>query len=176
MQPDLVRYYRHSADWDDLVDHMQHSFQCCGIGPLAYQDWDRNGRYRCAPSNPSHERCSVPESCCRVKSAGCGRNVLSKSWDEAKKQIYGESCVDSVLSSVRRNVVVIGGVALLASIGLLLVVATTRDFMKGIRAASDEPPRKVASDHAEASYAQASQASLMPPPPYSYPTYYYQPQ
>ncbi|XP_075527422.1 tetraspanin-33-like [Dermacentor variabilis] len=187
LQPDLVRYYRHSADWDDLVDHMQHSFQCCGIGPLAYQDWDRNGRYRCAPGNPSHERCSVPESCCRVRSAGCGRNVLSKSWDEAKKQIYGDSCLDSVLSSVRRNVVVIGGVALLASIGLLLVVATTRDFMKGIRAASQPPhsdkPRKVSSylDPTEASsssYAQASQhqPSLVPPPPYSCPAYYYQPQ
>ncbi|KAL1437796.1 hypothetical protein MTO96_048643 [Rhipicephalus appendiculatus] len=70
MQPDLVKYYRHSVDWDDMVDHMQNSFQCCGIGPLAYQDWDRNSRYRCAASNPSHERCSVPESCCRVKGAG----------------------------------------------------------------------------------------------------------
>ncbi|KAL3244983.1 hypothetical protein MRX96_018383 [Rhipicephalus microplus] len=69
MKPDLVKYYRHSIDWDDMVDHMQNSFQCCGIGPLAYQDWDRNSHYKCAPSNPSHERCSVPESCCRVTSA-----------------------------------------------------------------------------------------------------------
>lgn len=157
MQPDLVKYYRHSADWDDLVDHMQNSFQCCGIGPRAYQDWDRNGRYRCAPDNPSHERCSVPESCCRVKSAGCGRNVLSKSWDEAKQQIYSDSCLDSVLTSVRRNVVVIGGVALLASIGMLLVVATTRDLINGMQPAKNR------------------EACDMPPP-YSFPTQYYQPQ
>lgn len=141
MQPDLVKYYRQSADWDDLVDHMQNNFECCGIGPLAYQDWDRNGRYRCVPSNPSQERCSVPESCCRVKSSGCGRNALSRSWDDVKKQIYGDSCLDSVLSSVRRNVVVVGGVALLASIGLLLVVATTRDYMNGLRLAADRQER-----------------------------------
>ncbi|XP_075730969.1 tetraspanin-33 isoform X5 [Rhipicephalus microplus] len=133
MKPDLVKYYRHSIDWDDMVDHMQNSFQCCGIGPLAYQDWDRNSHYKCAPSNPSHERCSVPESCCRVTSAGCGRNVLSKSWDEAKQLIYGDSCLDSVLSSVRRNVVVGGGVALLLSVGLLLAVATTRDYSNALR-------------------------------------------
>ncbi|KAL1437794.1 hypothetical protein MTO96_048641 [Rhipicephalus appendiculatus] len=64
---------------------------------------------------------------------GCGRNVLSKSWEEAKQLIYGDSCLDSVLSSVRRNVVVVGGVALLLSIGLLLAVATTRDYMNALR-------------------------------------------
>ncbi|KAL3244986.1 hypothetical protein MRX96_018386 [Rhipicephalus microplus] len=64
---------------------------------------------------------------------GCGRNVLSKSWDEAKQLIYGDSCLDSVLSSVRRNVVVGGGVALLLSVGLLLAVATTRDYSNALR-------------------------------------------
>lgn len=133
MKPDLVRYYRQSADWDDLLDHMQSSFKCCGVGPNSYKDWDRNSVYKCLDTNPSSERCSVPDSCCKVQSKGCGKDVLRHSWYDIKNRIHGGNCLDSVLASVRSNVVGIAGIGMLCSIGLLLVMASTREFTNGLR-------------------------------------------
>ncbi|XP_037502577.1 tetraspanin-5 [Rhipicephalus sanguineus] len=135
MQPDLVKYYRHSVDWDDMVDHMQNSFQCCGIGPLAYQDWDRNSRYRCTPSNPSHERCSVPSRAAESRAPERAVQELGRSEAaDTRRQLPGQR---PQLGAP--HVVVVGGVALLASIGLLLAVATTREYMNGLRRPKQAP-------------------------------------
>lgn len=133
LKPDLVRYYRQSADWDDLLDHMQSSFKCCGVGPDSYKDWDRNSVYKCIDTNPSSERCSVPDSCCKVKSKGCGKDVLRRSLHDVKDHIHKHSCLDAVLDSVRSNVVAIAGVGMLCSIGFLLVMASTREFINRLR-------------------------------------------
>ncbi|CAN8004690.1 unnamed protein product, partial [Ixodes hexagonus] len=132
MRPELVMHYGQSADWDDLLDSLQKGFECCGIGPGAHHDWDKNHHFQCLPSNPSPERCSVPSSCCINSAEHCGKNALTLSRKEAREHIYDRNCLDSVLTSVRQNVVVFGGVSLLASIMTLIVAVTARDFKKSL--------------------------------------------
>ncbi|XP_077548695.1 tetraspanin-33-like isoform X1 [Haemaphysalis longicornis] len=133
LKPDLVRYYRQSSDWDDLLDHMQSSFKCCGVSSDSYKDWNRNSVYKCANSNPSAERCSVPDSCCTVQSKGCGKDVLRHNWNDVKNRIHKRNCLDTVLASVRSNVVTIAGMGMLCSVGFLLVMASAREYINGLR-------------------------------------------
>ncbi|XP_074967706.1 tetraspanin-10 [Phalacrocorax aristotelis] len=55
----LLRY-QEEPDLRFLVDEMQRSLQCCGLG--SYRDWETNPYFNC--SAPGVQACSVPASCC----------------------------------------------------------------------------------------------------------------
>ncbi|KAF1558843.1 Tetraspanin-10, partial [Eudyptes schlegeli] len=55
----LLRY-QEEPDLRFLVDEVQRSLQCCGLG--SYRDWETNPYFNC--SAPGAQACSVPDSCC----------------------------------------------------------------------------------------------------------------
>ncbi|NXK88070.1 TSN10 protein, partial [Formicarius rufipectus] len=75
----LLRY-QDDPDLQFLVDEVQRSLQCCGLG--SYRDWESNVYFNC--SAPGVQACGVPASCCRdplqdgpVPNAQCGFGVLA---------------------------------------------------------------------------------------------------
>ncbi|NXP22422.1 TSN10 protein, partial [Scytalopus superciliaris] len=74
----LLRY-QDDPDLQFLVDEVQRSLQCCGLG--SYRDWESNPYFNC--SAPGVQACGVPASCCQdplqggaVPNAQCGFGVL----------------------------------------------------------------------------------------------------
>ncbi|XP_075576326.1 tetraspanin-10 [Pelecanus crispus] len=55
----LLRY-QEEPDLRFLVDEVQQSLRCCGLG--SYRDWETNPYFNC--SAPGVQACSVPASCC----------------------------------------------------------------------------------------------------------------
>lgn len=90
--------------------------------------------------NPSHERCSVPYSCCKrnssVLSIFCGRRVLNMSDTQAWHVIYINNCPDAAHRYVKENVMIVVGASLVTIIVLTfinLVTATVVDEINSIR-------------------------------------------
>ncbi|XP_075750711.1 tetraspanin-33-like [Rhipicephalus microplus] len=81
-----------------------------------------NSYFHCNLSNPSHERCSVPYSCCRADSSYtgifCGRDVLNLSDHEAWFCVLTGSYPDAANRFLKKHGMIIGGVCLTAVIVL----------------------------------------------------------
>ncbi|XP_075739353.1 tetraspanin-33-like [Rhipicephalus microplus] len=85
--------------------------------------------FHCNLSNPSHERCSVPPSCCRADSSYtgifCGRDVLNLPDHEAWFRVHTGSCPDAANRFLKEHVMIIGGVCLIAVIVLAFINMVT---------------------------------------------------
>ncbi|KAH7938085.1 hypothetical protein HPB49_019750 [Dermacentor silvarum] len=129
MSDRLVVHYRDSQDIQDLVDAIQRFLKCCGMTHRNFRDWDNNIYFQCDVTNPSHERCSVPHSCCRSESTStgifCGRNVLNLSDHDAWFRVHTGSCPDATNRYVKEHVMVIGGICLIAVIVLAFIDMVT---------------------------------------------------
>ncbi|XP_049272506.1 tetraspanin-33-like [Rhipicephalus sanguineus] len=129
MSEKLVVHYRDSQDIQDLVDAVQRYLKCCGMTQRNFRDWNKNIYFHCDVSNPSHERCSVPPSCCRPESTFtgifCGRSVLNMSDHDAWFRVHTGSCPDATNRYVKEHVMVIGGVCLIAVIVLAFIDMVT---------------------------------------------------
>ncbi|KAL3231855.1 hypothetical protein MRX96_048447 [Rhipicephalus microplus] len=94
-----------------------------------FRDWENNIYFHCNLSNPSHERCSVPPSCCRTDSSYtgifCGRDVLNLSDHEAWFRVHTGSCPDAANRFLKEHVMIIGGVCLIAVIVLAFIDMVT---------------------------------------------------
>ncbi|KAH7934690.1 hypothetical protein HPB51_028945 [Rhipicephalus microplus] len=126
----LVVQYRDAPDIENLVDTVQRYLKCCGMTHRNFRDWENNISYfHCNLSNPSHERCSVPPSCCRVDSSYtgifCGRDVLNKSDHEAWFRVHTGSCPDAANRFLKEHVMIISGVCLIAVIVLAFIDMVT---------------------------------------------------
>ncbi|XP_037508928.1 tetraspanin-33-like [Rhipicephalus sanguineus] len=82
--------------------------------------------FNCSLLNPSHERCSVPYSCCKPTdlesvSLNCGRNVLNMSDYDAWFIVNIGNCPDALHRYVKEHVMIIGGSCLIAVILLAFV-------------------------------------------------------
>ncbi|KAK8783195.1 hypothetical protein V5799_015459 [Amblyomma americanum] len=131
---EFIQGYRHSDHFQYLIDALQASLRCCGFSSDTFRDWEKNEYFRCATDNPSNERCSVPNSCCRSRVLGvngsepvvvsrfCGRGVLLMEEQEAWRYVYTRSCADAVLTYVMDNLVTFVGVAMLFNIFLLTML------------------------------------------------------
>ncbi|XP_051886524.1 tetraspanin-33 isoform X2 [Pristis pectinata] len=119
LEKGMIRY-RDDLDLQNLIDYIQKKFKCCGVS--SYKDWSKNVYFSCAETNPSLEHCSVPFSCCvmatgEVLNTMCGYETqLLKPWT-ARKQIYTNGCLDTIVKWGHQNLFLIGGVGL----GLLLL-------------------------------------------------------
>ncbi|KAL1469678.1 hypothetical protein MTO96_040928 [Rhipicephalus appendiculatus] len=101
-----------------------------------FRDWENNIYFHCNLSNPSHERCSVPSSCCRADSSFtgifCGRNVLNMTDHEAWFRVHTGSCPDATNRYLKEHVMVIGGVCLIAVIVLAFIDMVTNAVIEEI--------------------------------------------
>ncbi|KAH9380999.1 hypothetical protein HPB48_008213 [Haemaphysalis longicornis] len=89
--------------------------------------------------NPSHERCSVPHSCCKTNSSSggivsikCGRNVLNMSDYDAWFVVNIGNCPDAANRYIKENVMIIGGSCLIAVILLAFVDMITNSVIDEI--------------------------------------------
>ncbi|KAJ8374791.1 hypothetical protein SKAU_G00053710 [Synaphobranchus kaupii] len=118
MRKGIVRY-REDMDLENLIDFVQKKFQCCGVD--SYKDWSNNVYFNCSEKNPSLERCGVPFSCCiwhrneSVLNTMCGYEVHSLEEASAEKIIYTTGCLETIVWWGKRNLHLIGGMA----VGLL---------------------------------------------------------
>ncbi|XP_065288430.1 tetraspanin-33-like isoform X3 [Dermacentor albipictus] len=143
----LVVHYRDSPDAQQLVDAVQRHLSCCGMTSKSFRDWNDNIYFNCSAENPSHERCSVPHSCCKnnasllakpLTAAGfhCGRGVLNMSDYEAWFHINWNNCADAALHALRTHALAVCGGCLALSLGLAFLDAlahTTRAEIALIR-------------------------------------------
>ncbi|XP_067832797.1 CD63 antigen [Heptranchias perlo] len=94
------------------IDSLQEQFHCCGRS--RYSDWY------------SLFNNSVPDSCCKNVTRGCGRNA-------APTTIYQEGCVDVINKWLKNNIIIVAGVALGIALFQLLGIIFACVLMKGIR-------------------------------------------
>ncbi|XP_040018973.1 tetraspanin-33b isoform X4 [Gasterosteus aculeatus] len=111
-----VVHYRDDLDLQNLMDHIQKEFQCCGWNN--YTDWSWNLYFNCTHENPSSERCAVPYSCCApvpgetVINTMCGFGVQTMSHLEANKSIYAAGCMDKAAMWIESHLLLVGALAL----------------------------------------------------------------
>ncbi|KAK8759322.1 hypothetical protein V5799_003048 [Amblyomma americanum] len=124
----LVMAYRETSESEQIVDALQRQLQCCGMTDLRFRDWNNNIYFSCRADNPSHDRCSVPHSCCKtnattvgLQSLHCGRGVLNMTDNQAWHVVHLQSCPDAAHRYLRENVTIIGGCCLIAAIILSFV-------------------------------------------------------
>ncbi|NXP03701.1 TSN10 protein, partial [Thinocorus orbignyianus] len=118
----LLRY-QEEPDLRFLVDEVQRSLGCCGLG--SYRDWESNPYFNC--SAPGVQACSVPASCCldpwqngTVTNTQCAFGVLRLGDVAASTVVHLGGCVAELSAWLRGQA---GGIATTAAV-LVLVEAT----------------------------------------------------
>lgn len=132
----LIASYRDDLDFQNLIDLIQHDFQCCGISSNGYKDWNKNEYFNCTANvadNPSVERCGVPYSCCASQPEGtlvnfmCGFQVQElKEIDDVMRKINIEGCIPAIQAFIERNLYTVGGIAIAIALSQLLVIWLSR--------------------------------------------------
>jgi len=89
-------------------DAMQETYECCGI--VNAQDW----RERFSTS--------VPDSCCKLRVEGCGKNALN---EPDNKNIYGTGCFTKFSNRLETNLGITGAVGgILGGVQLIAILVT----------------------------------------------------
>uniref|UniRef100_A0A672USL0 Tetraspanin 10 n=1 Tax=Strigops habroptila TaxID=2489341 RepID=A0A672USL0_STRHB len=106
--PCLLRFFVGAVldepDLRFLVDEVQRSLRCCGLG--SYRDWEANPYFNC--SAPGAQACSVPASCCldpwqngTVANALCAAGALRLGDVVAGTVVYVGGCVAQLSAWLR---------------------------------------------------------------------------
>nr|XP_033793593.1 CD63 antigen [Geotrypetes seraphini]XP_033793594.1 CD63 antigen [Geotrypetes seraphini] len=112
---DGMSKYNTSAEVKKALDDIQHNFKCCGANNS--EEWSTY-----PPFNVSH---GFPDSCCVNMTKDCGK--------ASSPQINKEGCMEKVNAWIKKNVVIIAGVALGIAFFELLGIIFSCCLMKGIR-------------------------------------------
>ncbi|XP_062472867.1 tetraspanin-10 [Pezoporus occidentalis] len=130
----LLRY-QDEPDLRFLVDEVQRSLRCCGLG--SYRDWEANQYFNC--SAPGVQACSVPASCCldpwqngSVVNALCAAGALRLGDAAAGTVVYTGGCVAQLSAWLRGQAGAIGAGAavlvLVEAVGVLMALKMLRDI------------------------------------------------
>jgi len=103
-------------------DYVQHEYRCCGI--QGYADWQQSNWHKDKPKE------SVPDSCCRTYSSGCGTGMAVGSVNET---IYENGCLPIFINHVKVNGSLFVGVAIGLSAIQLLGIVFSCLLARGIR-------------------------------------------
>lgn len=98
--------YNTNPEKTKAVDGLQKTLHCCG--KTKYQDWF-DTPWESAQVNQTRV---VPKSCCRVLEKDCKHFNLPVEKTNSTLDIYTEGCYDTVTIFMKKNMAVIGGVAL----------------------------------------------------------------
>ncbi|KAG8513703.1 CD63 antigen [Galemys pyrenaicus] len=100
-----------------FLDGVQHDFKCCGAAN--YTDWE---------SISLMPKDRVPDSCCRNVTQDCGNKFKVE-------DIYTEGCVEKFGAWLRKNVLVVAGVALgiaaVEALGVVLACCLVKSIRSG---------------------------------------------
>ncbi|NXE14391.1 TSN10 protein, partial [Lophotis ruficrista] len=118
----LLRY-QEEPDLRFLVDEVQRSLRCCGLG--SYRDWETNPYFNC--SAPGAQACSVPSSCCldpwqngTVANTQCAFGALRLGDVAAGAVVHLGGCVAELSAWLRGQA---GGIATGAAVLVLVEAA-----------------------------------------------------
>ncbi|KAI5612129.1 CD63 antigen, partial [Silurus asotus] len=112
---EAIKEYNKDQDIKKELDISQQQFKCCGA--VNSTDW--------AGIMPNN---SVPDSCCKNVTKGCGVNAMFNS-----SKIYTEGCAKAVEALVKQNILWVGIAALVIAFIEILGVVFACTLMKGIR-------------------------------------------
>lgn len=96
----VLQKYSQDKQIESAIDSLQSYFKCCG--EKSFEDW-RDSAWYTSPAN--HYNGTVPDSCCKTLTEGCGVN-------QHPSNINTEGCVYSYEALIRIQLIVIGGVGL----------------------------------------------------------------
>ncbi|NXJ98356.1 TSN10 protein, partial [Corythaixoides concolor] len=133
----LLRY-QEEPDLQFLVDEVQRSLRCCGLG--SYRDWETNPYFNC--SAPGVQACSVPASCCldpwengTVANAQCAFGALRLGDAAAGSVVHLGGCVAQLSAWLRGQAggIAIGAAALVLveAAGVLMALKMLGDIARG---------------------------------------------
>ncbi|NXR10246.1 TSN10 protein, partial [Semnornis frantzii] len=135
----LLRYHD-EPDLRFLVDEVQQSLQCCGLG--SYRDWEVNLYFNC--SAPGAQACSVPASCCldpwqngTLVNTQCGFGALRLGDVAASTVVHLSGCVARLSAWLRSQA---GGIAAAAA---LLVLVEAASVLMALKVLGDIVPIRV---------------------------------
>ncbi|XP_062851405.1 tetraspanin-33 [Trichomycterus rosablanca] len=132
-----IVHYRNDLDLQNLIDFGQKEFTCCG--GVSFMDWSNNMYFNCSDENPSHERCSVPFSCCvvskeeRLINTMCGYNMQKSDPMKASSVINTNGCIDTLVNWLHSNLFLLGGIALGLAIPQLVGIVLSQVLINQIR-------------------------------------------
>jgi len=99
-------YKATTESWDEL----QKNVKCCGVAD--YSDWANN------PTLNSTK--SVPDSCCKEISEGCGTGELKVT--NPSDDIYTNGCLDSIVELIKDNIVYVAiGASIIVAIQFIII-------------------------------------------------------
>lgn len=147
MQDAIVKYgIVDDDDMVNLIDNIQQSLHCCGLGDtdIGYLDWNQNMYFNCTKGSKSPEKCSVPASCCRIREGEmrnilCGRGVMEPKADDSVGpgvnigKIYQEGCIKALGNWINSNALVAGGILLGFLIPQMFIMCVSRTLRYQIK-------------------------------------------
>ncbi|XP_051281257.1 CD63 antigen [Dicentrarchus labrax] len=114
---DMIMHYENgTAEFKDTVDKLQEELKCCGVNSSS--DWKIF----------SSEGNSVPDSCCKNITAGCGVGTMT---DAAK--VYLKGCHDAVEALLKKNLLWVIVAALVIAFLQIMGIVFACCLMRGIR-------------------------------------------
>ncbi|NXD62068.1 TSN10 protein, partial [Eolophus roseicapillus] len=131
----LLRY-QDEPDLRFLVDEVQRSLRCCGLG--SYRDWEANPYFNC--SAPGAQACSVPASCCldpwqngTVVNVLCATGALRLGDAAAGTVVYLGGCMAQLSAWLRAQAgAIVASAAVLVlveAVGVLMALKMLGDIM-----------------------------------------------
>jgi len=105
-------------------DGVQIELDCCGIAN--YTDWGNTDFGR-------HNN-SVPDTCCKEPTLGCGNNVGTLTPEVAGETIFVKGCLERLEAEIKENIVAVGGagvgIAFLQILGVILACCLGKSIKK----------------------------------------------
>lgn len=130
-----IREYTSNALLRDMIDKVQRELSCCGS--LTIDDWDSNEYFSCR-NIESYMSCGVPWSCCHhrhYRNRQCGFNIrgLNHIHRRLSKDIFLVGCKDKAFEFFKKNMKLIGGLAVAATLPIIIGIFLLRIFVGQIR-------------------------------------------
>ncbi|XP_073245825.1 CD151 antigen-like [Porites lutea] len=112
--------YGSSDDVTKSFDSLHQNLKCCG--GFSYASWNTTSWKQM----PENENLSVPNSCCKTITPACGRR-------DHPSNIYRKGCISQLSEYFRRNVFILGLIAILLSAFQLLGIILSSFMVKLVK-------------------------------------------
>lgn len=113
---DMIKNYEKQAEFKKTVDKLQQDLKCCGMNGTS--DWE----------GIIGTENSVPDSCCKNFTAGCGNGTMTDS-----DKVYQQGCNAAVEEFLKNHMLWVIVAAVVIAILQLLGIVFACCLMKGIR-------------------------------------------